>query len=607
METSPAALVAKLRAAADAYYNGGDQILGDDAYDALLDTLRSIDPTNPYLDAVGAPVADAVPLPTPMPSLDKIKPGMLQLDRFLARPGAFVISEKLDGLSALWSPKGRALYLRGDGRMGQSISHLAKLGLQGLVGAPYHAWLVRGELIMSRSVSTTRSIVNGIVHRDQPDPDDVAKIRFVAYEVIQPANMTRSEQFEWLTKQGFLTPWWTRRETVTEADLRALFTERRAASMYDTDGLVVGIDCNPDPRICAVAGPVKPPKDCVAFKMPLADQSAVTTVQEVLWAPSAQGYLIPRLRFDPIQVGAATITFCTGHNAKTIVDQRIGPGAQVRIRRSGDVIPTLDTVLVPAAAASLPPESTWEWDANSTHIRATTETAEQGAARLLHFAKTVRIPAMGPAACRSLYDAGVRTPSQLWSKSADELGAIVGPKTGLALYANLRTFLSPTTPDLSDTLLALASSLLPRGVGESKLRALAAVNPDPRTWVSFGAAPAGWTAETLRDFAAVWPAVELWRTKEFPWLPYPLAAPTAGPAAAKRETICFTGFRDAELKAAAIAAGFTVADSLTSAVKILVTAGAKDGPPSAKEAKAAAAGIEVLTRADFAQKYLGRM
>jgi len=125
--TTPVQLVKLLKEASAAYYNGGTLKMDDDTYDGIVERLRSLDPKNPYLDEVGAPpAAGAVNLPYPMPSLDKIKPGQDTLTRFLATPGGFVLSEKLDGLSAAWNPETQKLYLRGNGLVGQDISHLIR-------------------------------------------------------------------------------------------------------------------------------------------------------------------------------------------------------------------------------------------------------------------------------------------------------------------------------------------------------------------------------------------------------------------------------------------------------------------------------------------------
>ena len=118
-------IVEQLKEASNAYYNGSSPIMDDDTFDALVETLKERDPTNSFLKTVGAPPSEgAVTLPVRMPSLEKIKPGMPTLQRFISASKHYVLSEKLDGLSCLWCPKKKELYLRGDGITGQTISHL---------------------------------------------------------------------------------------------------------------------------------------------------------------------------------------------------------------------------------------------------------------------------------------------------------------------------------------------------------------------------------------------------------------------------------------------------------------------------------------------------
>ena len=632
-------LVAKLRQASDAYYNGGAaSVMSDDAYDAALDQLRVLDPTNPYLDEVGAPPPSegAVKLPHPMPSLDKIKPGQDTLRRFLAAAAGtagFVLSEKLDGLSALWLPGAKKLYLRGDGITGQDVSHLVPLGLGGLVqkGGPTVA--VRGEILLPRSAGEplARAWVNGVIHRKEPCVTDVTKLHFVAYELVSPKGMTRAEQMAWLGRAGYELPWWLERKAgeVDEAILADALQARRRDGAYDTDGIVVG--WNTVPQGQSTATKARNPKDCVAFKMPLAEQSAETTVREVLWATSGQGYIIPRIRFDPVLIGAATIEFCTGHNARAIVEGMVGPGARVVIRRSGDVIPKLDAVLEPAEAAALPPGEgvAWAWTDDSgsaVHIRSLgAETAEQTATRLHHFLKTLDVPGAGPSTATSLVAGGIRGPRALWEATAARLSELLGPKTGASLHANLRTALEMA----SELHLMIASLKMPRGVGDTKLRVLFAVEGDPRRWASGATSLAGqqlpgWSAASLATFLAELPVYEAWRAAELPFLPCP-AAPvaaihttaaakaagaalsTAAKAAAAHpnaQTVCFTGFRDKDLEGQAVEAGHTVAASMTSKVNLLVVPDGGNTRESEKVKAARAKGVKIMTRAAFIETFI---
>lgn len=599
-------LVKRLSDASQAYYNG-IPIMDDTTFDALLEDLRTRDPANPFLTTIGAtPVTDATPLPFTMASLDKIKPGQPALTKFLKASDNYVLSEKLDGLSALWCPKRKQLYLRGDGLTGQAINHLT---MTGLVPSKEDS-IIRGEILIRRTdvepTQIARTIVNGLVHRKTADPATLTRLRFVAYQVLQPANLTRSQQMKWLQSQGFETPWYVEATKPDENFCAKAFTDRRAASAYDIDGIVVGIDQVPVVTMATLKTvTLKNPKDCVAFKMPLADQSATTIVREVLWATSAQGYIIPRLRFDPVSIGGATIEFCTAHNARNILALSIGPGATIRIRRSGDVIPTLDGV-VSATSPFLPDPLTWEWagDADTAvHIRQKESSVEQVGSQLLHLAKALSIAGLGPANCKALVANGLVGPKTLWAASADALSAIIGPKSGQTLFNEVRKVFG--NPKLTELTLMVASSRLPRGVGETKIRGLLEHCPDPRKWSTLQTTPTGWTEQSFRDFQAAFKSYEDWRVKEIHWIPYPILADTADTVSAPAPTlptVCFTGFRDKALEES-IVGKFTPVDSVVSTLKILVVA--DNAKPSLKVKRAQEIGtVEILTRSQFLQKYL---
>ena len=49
-------LVHLLEEASKAYYNSGEVIMSNERYDALVATLRRLEPFHPFLDQVGAPV-----------------------------------------------------------------------------------------------------------------------------------------------------------------------------------------------------------------------------------------------------------------------------------------------------------------------------------------------------------------------------------------------------------------------------------------------------------------------------------------------------------------------------------------------------------------------
>jgi hypothetical protein len=153
--------------------------------------------------------------------------------------------------------------------------------------------------------------------------------------------------------------------------------------------------------------------------------------------------------------------------------------------------------------------------------------------------------------------------------------------------------------------LILASNLSPRGTGEAKLSSLFKNVPDPRQWTSTSSIPSGWTEETFKAFQESFKNYEAWRTKELYWIPYPILPNTVviAPVASKG-LVCFTGFRNKALEDSLKAKGYTLAQSLTSSVKFLVTSDDSTSE-SAKIKKARESkSVEVLSCSEFVKKYL---
>ena len=590
-------LVKKLEAASQAYYNTGEPIMSDDEYDMLREELEALDPANPFLTKVGATAErGTVTLPVPMPSLNKIKPGTGAIGAFASLlPKSWVLSEKLDGISALWIPREKKVYLRGDGAVGQDVSHLVGL-VQGLTVRLEKGFMVRGEFVIKKAdvpagTAIGRSWINGLLHQKETKKEDAALIRFVAYEIMAPAK-PRAEQFAFLGKHGFEVPWFTVVEKLTEDDLAVYLKERRTNGAYDIDGIVVGQNKVPDWH----SGPmsVKNPKDCVAFKMVLSDQCAETEVVAVHWALSYQGYFIPRMEITPVKVGGALITFVTGHNAKVIVDKGIGKGALIRIRRSGDVIPTLDGVLRAAPKPDLPPADTWTWE--GVHLK-----AKEGAAstellesKLKHFASVFEMDGLGPGLVKKLVAGGITTPRALMEAKVERLSELLGSKTGVSIRGEVEKLA------FTELKLMVASGCLPRTVGETKLGALFSIEKDVRRWSTLKSAE-GWSADALAAYLVTMPTYEAWRKSEFPAVPYPLIPAVAAPVE-KKGTVCFTGFRDAALEKRLECMGYTISSTVTKTTTVLVIPNGEE-KASSKIESARAKSIPIRKLDEFLKEY----
>jgi NAD-dependent DNA ligase len=618
------ALVEKLQKANWAYRNTDTLLMSDEEYDRDLEKLRALSPAHPFLSLIGAKPPSGVKevvLPVTMGSLDKVIYGEGGLDRWKKRMAkgtnaakSFVITEKLDGISAMFVIRGskKHLYLRGDGVRGVDVSLIiGALGLGSLRGD----LMVRGEIVLPVAAtppgSIGRSLINGWVHRSssaapaaEAEAEAVPELsaaHFVGYQVLEPAGMTRRQQSEWLSANGFRRPW-TRviaEPGLKEDPLRDILVTRRAASEYPLDGIVIGADCVP---VAIGGGEAKNPADCIAFKAALDEQKETTTVIQVEWNASRQGCLIPRIQVAPVTIGGANIQWLSGHNAAMIYKNKIGPGARIVVRRSGDVIPTLDSVL--SANEPSMPSVKWAWDAGNTHAMVSAGEATN-TVPMLHALQTLGVENIGPGLVDKLGEAGLTRMRQLWDASAERLSEAIGAGRGPALHKNLRECVAKA----GQLKLLIASNLLPRGVGERKLRLLYAKEADARRWRQEDMADVGgWSEETLSELFKTLPAALAWPSEQFG-----VGAGTSGvavslvPAASvslvppPSKFVVFTGVRDKVLEENIRPHGWAVEPAVTKKTTVLVVADAahEDAAESVKVKKARAAGIRIMRISDF--------
>ena len=132
-----------------AYYND-ESMMTDNEYDIIKEHFERKFPSNMLLHNIGAPIKkNKVVLPYFMASMDKIKPTTNALYSWMQEyKGPYVVSCKLDGVSGMYIKDGinRHLYTRGDGRIGQDVSHLLRtLELPNIKDV-----VVRGEFILSK-------------------------------------------------------------------------------------------------------------------------------------------------------------------------------------------------------------------------------------------------------------------------------------------------------------------------------------------------------------------------------------------------------------------------------------------------------------------------
>jgi len=464
-----------IQAANIAYYGNQSPLLTDNEYDLLCEyTLRKFPQNSAALAGHTQLTSEKnkVLLPYEMWSMDKIKPDTEALEKWKQTyKGPYVLSCKLDGVSGLYSTEGglKKLYTRGNGTIGQDISHL----LPYLRLPPVKNGVVRGEFIVKKAVfqakysqafANPRNFVAGIINQKKPDPLRCADVDFVVYEVLQPV-MKPSAQLAYLTH----TVQYTTTKTLTNQLLSELLLDWRTTYAYEIDGVI----CLNDAIYPRETGN---PAHAFAFKMVLSDQIAEAKVLEVIWTPSKDGYLKPRVHIEPLKLGGVTIEYATGFNAKFITDNKIGIGALIRLTRSGDVIPHIIAVVKPAAEAHMP-DLTYEWNATQVDIllsnKADDETVKEK--NMSYFFTTLAVEGLGAGNVKKIIAAGFDTVPRILAMTEADFLRVAGFKEKMAtkIKASIAEKIAKATlPELMH-----ATNLFGRGFGLKKLQGILAAEP----------------------------------------------------------------------------------------------------------------------------------
>lgn len=348
----------------DLYYNGEPEI-SDDAFDALWDRLREIDPDHPALKKVGE---DAGFFPKkehlmPMGSLEKAS----DEDAFLAWAKAhaapsYSVQHKLDGASLeLQYENGalRAAVTRGNGVTGDDILINARR-MQGVPKTLAQAdgkfakavagrFAVRGEVIMTHAVhkkyfsdkANCRNAANGLMKKK--DGAGVEHLEVRCYDLwcadeTEQAALTEEEKISLLQSLGFLT---APHENCADAEAviayRTRVSQERKKLGYDIDGLVVKM-----PYADAKDMRSLRPDRQIAFKFPL--DTAVTTLLGVEWSESGHLYT-PVALLEPVRIAGTTVQRANLVHPDHMRELGIKIGSQVLVAKRGEIIPKVESLV----------------------------------------------------------------------------------------------------------------------------------------------------------------------------------------------------------------------------------------------------------------------
>lgn len=440
-----------LELCSDKYYNTDISLITDEEYDRIYEKLAEIDPKNIFFKQVGSSVkGNKVILPYWIGSMNK-KKSKEDIEKWYSKySGEVVISDKLDGKSFILeiNELGNKLYSRGNGNEGKDISYLLdyidipkikkKIINKGIV--------IRGEILISKenfkkikgNAKNTRSFISGISNLkkiDEIKEHDLKLVDLVCFEVILP-QLLPNHQFDFLKNNKFKLVDYNIEKCIDFKFLENKLLERKEQSKYDIDGIIV---CQNKiyPRNID-----KNPKHAIAFKMDM--EFAFSNVIDIEWNLSKHGKLKPLVLIEPVSLNGTTVKAATGNNAAFIKRYKLGPGAKVKIIKSGEIIPKI--IEVYGGIEPKMPECEYEWNSTEKEVLMINmeDNEEVKIKRITCFFKTIGVEHIGPGIYKKLYNNGYNSINKIINISKEELMTLPGikEKSSNNIFENIKKILS---------------------------------------------------------------------------------------------------------------------------------------------------------------------
>jgi DNA ligase (NAD+) len=369
------------------YYVLDDPSVPDAEYDRLMQELRGLEATHPELITADSPTQRVSGTPSaafgevlhqvPMLSLDNAfaSEDVAAFDRRIReRLGVtgeldYVAEPKLDGLAIAVVYRDGALVqaaTRGDGVKGEDVTanvRTIRAVPQSLRGRAPPLLEARGEVFMptrgfermnalarergEKVFVNPRNAAAGSLRQLDPKITAARPLSMFFYGLgtltgaVLPATQWRL--LEWLRELGLpVAPEVRRVRGVAGClDYYGDIGARRARLPYQIDGVVYKLDTRADQERVGFVS--RAPRWAIAHKFPAEEATAV--VRGVEFNVGRTGALTPIARLQPVFVGGVTVSNVTLHNIDEVHRKDVRVGDTAVVRRAGDVIPELVSVV----------------------------------------------------------------------------------------------------------------------------------------------------------------------------------------------------------------------------------------------------------------------
>lgn len=404
--------------AKSAYYNEDSSIMTDAEFDKLEDQIKMLDPSWVELKKTGVKVKNKkteVDHEHYLPSLPKAYPEAIEKWYAKFPSKKYIKMAKLDGSSlALTYEDGKPVKLvtRGDGARGGDVSFLIphlnipkKIEVSSLKNTQ-RRMTFRVEALMKKSVfekkwarkvkgkegfDNIRNMTNGLFNRTDAHPalGDVDIVVLGVYGSYLKSGLATARA------QGFNVVWAKEERKGGDKEVLAGIL---STLDYECDGVVIAPnDFHYEYESADL------PKGIVAYKENDETNAPEAEVKKIIYQISGYGRIIPKVELKPVDFGGVVVRYATVHNAQWMLDRKIGPGAVVKLVRSGDVIPKIVGV-TKAGKIQLPDV---EFSRKGVHFVTLEKTDEQSVKQMLQFFQVMEIENIAKKSLDKLFDSGL--------------------------------------------------------------------------------------------------------------------------------------------------------------------------------------------------------
>lgn len=286
----------------------------------------------------------------------------------------YIVTKKFDGLTLNCTCENNSIInsaTRGNGIIGENVSAQAKtiINLNTNINAPYNME-VHGEAMMTQKAFEEYNKNNPVPLKNlrngaagalrNLNTSETAKRKLISYfydvgYIEGKTFNTYLEMIEFIKEAGFPVDDYYKVCTTVDDIIKEYehIKDIRSSLPYDIDGIVIAV--NDIKTREALGYTIKFPKWAIAFKFDA--EEATTKVLNVEWNVGRSGRVNPTAILEPVDIMGTTVRRATLNNIDDIKRKAVKLNADVRIRRSNDVIPEiLETFENEYSKEIIPPE-----------------------------------------------------------------------------------------------------------------------------------------------------------------------------------------------------------------------------------------------------------